>query len=104
MLCTLCRQRLKTKDSTIIHRTLTAQQKDKPQTTNVQWARLPIHDACIDKLEPEMAKNRILMAAGHPYFEYAKDLPSKVRTVKQVNEDGQYQVMVSDRVYKIEDV
>lgn len=102
MLCTLCRKPLNAmKDLGVIWRTLNKQQQGKREP-NKQWAKMPAHDLCVKGVSSEIAKNRILMAAGHPYFEYSKEDPKADRVI-QVNEDGQHQVFVSDGVYKMED-
>lgn len=95
MKCPICKKELSTEDCTIIYLTT---DKISNQT---KWVKTPAHESCSNNA---IAQNRILMAAGHKYLGFRKDEPPNVHGgIIQVNEDGQYQVMVSDGVYEMRD-
>jgi hypothetical protein len=107
MLCTICKKPLNpSKDDAHVYRTVN---KLGQGNAVIQWAKLPIHNACVgEPVENEIVKNRILKAANHPYFmfqEYKKGskAPSQ-QPIIQPNMDGEYEVFISDGKYRYDKI
>lgn len=73
MLRTLCKERLKG-NYDHVWRTLETVKSGRP----IQWAKMPVHHECKERVEMEVMKSRIGIAAGLDCYNYALEKPSNV--------------------------